>query len=283
VTVVVTGAAGLLGSHVVAALLAAGREVRAVDRRAPSAPGAEVVVADLTSLGDTVQALQGASFVVHAAAHPRPTGLTGAEVFRTNVLAVYNVVEASVLHRVGRLVNASSFSVLGFPFNPRPLRPAYLPIDEDHLLAPQEAYGLSKQLTEEIVSAATRRSDLTAVSLRMPWIQTPATFADELAARRGEPCVAAANLWAYLDARDAAQAFLAALDRPVSGHAAVYLTAPDTFMDEDTETLVRATFGEIELRKPLAGHAPLLDATAAEQLLGFRAQRSWRSYSQEVA
>jgi len=54
-------------------------------------------------------------------------------------------------------------------------------------------------------------------------------------------------------------------------------------MDEDTETLVRATFGEIELRKPLAGHAPLLDATAAEQLLGFRAQRSWRSYSQEVA
>ena len=74
-TVVVTGAAGLLGSHVVAALLAAGREVRAVDRRAPSAPGAEVVVADLTSLGDTVQALQGASFVVHAAADRKSTRL----------------------------------------------------------------------------------------------------------------------------------------------------------------------------------------------------------------
>src|SRR5439155_13772348 len=103
-------------------------------------------------------------------------------------------------------------------------------------------------------------------------------FGTDVAKRRGEPNVAAANLWAYLDARDAAQAFLSALDVPVDGHVSVYLTAPDTFMDEDTRTLVRASFGEIELRKPLTGHEPLLDAAAAERLLGFRPEHSWRSY-----
>jgi nucleoside-diphosphate-sugar epimerase len=278
VTVVVTGAAGLLGRHVVDELLAAGREVRAVDVVTPPASGAEAVRADLTSLGDAVQALVGASAVVHAAAIPRPTGVTGVELFRTNVLAAWNVVEATVLHGVPRLVNASSFSVLGLPFNPRPIVPAYLPIDEAHPTEPQETYALTKQLTEDIVSAATRRSDLTAVSLRMPWIQTPETFATDVAPRRDDPGIGAGSLWAYLDARDAARMFLAALDRPVEGHAAVYVSAPDTFMEEDTPSLIRRTFGEIELRRPLSGHASVIDASAAERLLGIRAEHSWRSY-----
>jgi nucleoside-diphosphate-sugar epimerase len=238
--------------------------------------------ADLTNLGQAVQALEGASAVVHAAAIPRPTGRTSAEVFRTNVLAAYNVVEAALLRGVTRLVNASSFSVLGPPFNPCPMRPSYLPIDEDHPLAPQEAYALSKQLTEEIITAATRRSDLTAVSLRMPWIQTPESFDDDVVQYRGEPSVGAANLWAYIDARDAAHAFVRALDVPIEGHRALYLSAADTFMEEDTQTLVRANFGEIDLRRPFSGHEPLIDASAAASLLGFRPAHSWRSYDQTL-
>jgi nucleoside-diphosphate-sugar epimerase len=277
-TVVVTGAAGLLGRHVVEALRSAGHDVCGVDLiSAP--PGAPPLLrANLTRLGEAVEAIAGADAIVHAAAIPRPVGVTAAEVFRTNVLAAYNVAEAAVLHGARRLVSASSFSVLGLPFNPRPLRPRYLPIDEAHPLAPQEAYALSKLATEEIVAAATRRSDLTAVSLRMPWIQTPASFALDVAPRRGDPTIAAANLWSYIDVRDAAAAFLAALECSLVGHAAVYISAPDTFMEEATLELVEIAFGEIELRSPLLGHAPVLDTAASEGLLGIRAVHSWRSY-----
>jgi nucleoside-diphosphate-sugar epimerase len=278
VTVVVTGAAGLLGRHVVGALLENEWRVRAVDVVTPPASGAELVRVDLTRLGDTLQALEGASAIVHTAGIPRPLGVTGVELFHTNVLAAWNVVEAAVLHRVPRLANASSFSLLGLPFNPRPLVPSYLPIDEAHPTAPQETYALSKLLTEEIVSAATRRCELTAISLRMPWIQTPETFVTDVVPRRDDPGIAAANLWAYIDARDAARMFVAALDRPASGHVAVYVSAPDTFMEEDTMTLIRRTFGEIELRAPLEGHASVIDASAADELLGVRAEHSWRSY-----
>lgn len=276
--VVVTGASGLLGRHVVAALTRAGHDVRAVDRVAPADAAVPFVAADLTDLGAAIEALAGAEAVVHAAALPRPTGHTAATVFRTNVLAAHNVAEAAVLHGARRLLNASSVSVLGWPFNPRPLLPAYLPLDEAHPCLPQEAYGLSKQVGEQIVAAATRRSQLSAVSLRMPWIQTAATFAEEVARRRGEPSVAAGNLWACLDADDAADAFLAALEVPLEGHETLFLSAADTFMEEPTAALVAQAFGDVELRHELPGHASVIDSAAARALLGFRPRRSWRDY-----
>lgn len=279
-TVVVTGAAGLLGRHVVSVLARAGRRVRGVDAVAPSgASTVEFVRADLRDLGAAVQALAGAETVVHTAAIPRPTGRTAADVFQTNVLAAYNVVEAALLNGVMRMVSASSFSVLGWPFNPQPLRPLYLPIDERHPLAPQEAYGLSKLVTEEILDAATRRApSFSALSLRMPWIQTAATFAQDVASRREANEIATANLWSYIDADDAAAAFSHGLDAPLNGHVAVYLSAPDTFMQQDTMSLVEAAFPDVELRHPLPDHVGVLDCRVAERLLGFIPRRSWRDY-----
>lgn len=279
-TVVVTGAAGLLGSHVLAALVADGRDVRGVDLTIPSgAPPFRFIRADLTDPGDAMQALAGAEAVIHAAAIPRPTGRIASDVFRTNVLAAHNVVEAALMYGVSRLVSASSFSVLGWPFNPQPLAPAYLPIDEQHPLAPQEAYGLSKLLTEQIIEAATRREpSFHALNLRLPWIQTAQSFAHDVASRREATDVATGNLWSYIDAADAAAAFRAGLDAPLQNHGAVYLSAPDTFMEQDTMTLVNAAFPGVELRRPLPGHTSVLDCSAAERLLGLRPTRSWREY-----
>ena len=259
---IVTGSSGLLGRHVAAALGAAGHEVLGIDVVVP--PGfdaARHVTADLADRGAALELVR------------------GADVFSTNVEATFNVVEACVLASIPRLVLASSFSVLGLPFAQRPVPPLYFPVDERHPATPQDAYALSKWLSEEIVEASVRRSDLVAVSLRLPWIQTQQSFPLEVLPRRATPRDAALDLWAYIDARDAAEAFLLAVERPLHGHARLFIAARDTYAEASTAELVAVHYPGVPLTRPLVGNEGLLDTGAAQAVLGFRPRHSWRAYS----
>ena len=277
---IVTGSSGLLGRHVAAALAEAGHDVLGLDAAPPAAASSwQHVTVDLTDLGQTLQLVREAQAVVHIAAIPRPTGLAPAQVFQTNMAACYNVVEAAVLCGATRLVYASSMSVLGYPFFETPVAPRYLPFDAAHPSAPQDAYALSKWLGEEVVAAAVRRRPaLSAVSLRMPWIQTAETFPRDVVERRKRAALVARDLWGYLDARDAAAAFVAAVERPLSGHHRLFISAADTFMETETAALVEATYPGVPLRWPLPGHASVFDLAEAEAILGFKPRHGWREY-----
>jgi len=278
--VVVTGSSGLLGRHVAAALAGAGHAVLGLDMAPPPASaGWDHVTADLTDLGPTLQLVRSADSVIHLAAIPRPTGLPGGQVFKTNMAAVYNVVEAAVLNGATRLVYASSMSVLGYPFFETPIEPTYVPFDAAHPVAPQDAYALSKWLGEEVVDAAVRRRPaLSAVSLRMPWIQTAATFAREVVARRARAALVARDLWAYLDARDAATAFVAAVERPIDRHQRLFISAADTFAETETTELVRAAYPRTVIKRALTGYETVFDLSEARAVLGFAPKFRWRDY-----
>jgi nucleoside-diphosphate-sugar epimerase len=279
--IIVTGSSGLLGRHVAAALADAGHMVLGIDVAAPPrGAGWEHVTADLTDLGQALQLVRDAEAVAHIAAIPRPTGIPAGHVFQVNMATCYNVVEATVLSGTKRLVYASSMSVLGYPFFEKPIVPSYLPFDSAHPPAPQDAYALSKWLGEEIVaSAARRRSDLSCVSLRMPWIQTAETFLRDVVERRRRADLVARDLWGYVDARDAAGAFLPAVEQPLEGHHRIFISAADTFMEAETDALVQAAYPGVELRRPLPGHGTVFDLTEARELLGFEPRHSWRDYS----
>ncbi len=276
--VAVTGASGLLGRHVCEALLAAGHRVTGIDTVAPTMALPAFLQCDMTRLDDTILALRGADAVVHAAAIPRPTGRVPREVFATNVAATYNVVEACVVLGIERLIYASSFSVIGFPFNPQPVDLSYLPLDESHPVGPQDSYALSKWLGEEIVETGVRRRAFAAVSLRMPWIQTRESFPRDVVPMRPDRARAAASLWSYLDGSDAGSAFLAAVESRAAGHLRLFLSAADTFMEEATEPLVREAYPDVPLRGPLPGHSTVIGIAAAHDALGFAPRRSWRDY-----
>lgn len=277
--VAITGSSGLLGRHVAAAFVDAGHEVLGIDSAVPPAgAGASHVTADVTDLGALIQLVRGTEVLVHVAAIPRPTGRDPATVFRTNVAAIYNAVEAAALAGAARFIYASSFSVLGYPFFERPVTPPYLPVDGAHPIGAQDPYAVSKWLGEEIVEAAVRRGALpAAVSLRMPWIQTPQTFFQEVGRRR-RTAEASRDLWAYLDAEDAADAFLCAAGCPVEGHLRLFLSAADTYMDESTEPLAARCFPGSRLAKPMPGCAAAIDTAAARSALGWTPRRSWRAY-----
>ena len=275
--VVVTGGSGLAGRAVVAHLAEHGHAVTNVDLVPDSGP-APFRRADLCDLGQVYGCLRGAEGVVHLAAIPRPTFDLPEVVFRTNVMSTFNVLEAAVALGVQRVVIASSVSVLGFPFNERPLAPEYVPIDEAHPLLPQDAYALSKHVGEELAAGFARRSRLSVVSLRFAWIHTPQTFAAQVQPLWSDPAAGAANLWSYVDARDVAAAVRLALTTEIDGHEACFIAAPDSFMPLPSPGLVDEYYPEAVIRAGFANDASLLSSAKAERLLGFRARHSWRSY-----
>ena len=275
--IIVTGSSGLLGCHVAGALVAAGHDVLGVDAIAPQECSWTHVSADLTDLGTTLQLVRQCDAVAHIAAIPRPVGKAPAEVFKTNVAISYNVVEAASLGGARRFLYASSFSVLGYPFAEKLEAPAYLPIDENHPIGAQDAYGLSKWLGEEIVEAAVRRGAFSAVSLRMPWIQTARDFFETVVPRR-KLSESARDLWSYLDARDAADAFLKALSWKGEGHLRTFLSADDTYSEVPTEALIASAFPSTPVSPALPGFSAVIDNRHARATLGFEPRHSWRDY-----
>lgn len=276
--IIVTGSSGLLGRHVAGAFVAAGHEVLGIDTMAPKTDHGWVHVdADLADLGLALQLIRECDAVAHIAAIPRPTGKAPAEVFKTNMALAYNVAEAAASNGVKRFIYASSFSVLGYPFAEKLPAPAYLPIDENHPIGVQDAYGLSKWLGEEIVEAAVRRGVFSAVSLRMPWIQTPQAFFETVVPRRRLQ-ESARDLWSYLDARDAADAFVKALNWKGDGHLRAFLSAADTYSEEPTETLIARAYPTTPVSPALPGFATVIDNGHAHATLGFAPRHSWRDY-----
>src|SRR6516162_4555967 len=282
--VIVTGSSGLLGRHVASALVSAGHSVLGLD--ASPSPGDATwrhASIDLTDLGAAMQLVRDASAIVHLAAIPRPTGLAPKHVFRINLACAYNVIESAVHSGAVRFVYASSMSILGYPFFERPIEPAYLPIDSSHPVGPQDAYALSKWLGEEILQAAVNRHpEVCAVSLRMPWIQTADSFAREVVPRREQAELVARDLWGYLDARDAAAAFVAAVERPIAGHRRLYVSAADTFMEVETALLVRSAYPNAEITRPLVRFDSVFDLSEARAILGFEPRHTWRAYRMET-
>ncbi|CAK0808633.1 unnamed protein product [Prorocentrum cordatum] len=186
--VLVTGACGHLGGHVVRRLAGRGQRVLATDRsEAPADPQAawgpeaarlvEFVQADLTD-GSAMQDLAArCGDAVHVGAIPGPTrhlppgvdpaclqksaigleDLPGLELLRLNLLGTGLLFEALAARRDGRrVVFSSSLFSMGYSHDPADFRPQYLPLDEDHPMQPLEHYGLSKAMGEEMARMLAR-------------------------------------------------------------------------------------------------------------------------------
>ena len=275
--IAVTGAAGFLGAQVAASLRAAGHEVRGLDVVAPAA--SRVAVVDLRDPQATRAALEGCDGVAHLAGYPRAGDHAPYDVFTTNTAISFSVLDAAVDAGVTTLVYVSSISVIGYPFFVQPIPPSYLPLDEGIDSIPQDPYGLSKLVGEQIIDAAVARAGgkLAAVSLRFPALHTPESFAREMPATFADG-KDVRLLWSYIDTRDAADAVAAAFARPNTGHTKLFLAAPDTFNERPTAELLAEHFPGTPLRREIAGHDSLMDSSAAISYLGFAPGRSWRDY-----
>ncbi|MEM8926459.1 MAG: NAD(P)-dependent oxidoreductase, partial [Actinomycetota bacterium] len=169
--VVVTGAAGFIGSHLVGRLLDDGADVVGVDnldpwyapeRKAANAAASLLVDGyrlhdvDLLSL-DLVSLLTGVDTVYHLAARPGVQDSWGSGFAATchlNVAMTQHLFEACLAAGVGRVVLASSSSVYGDGA-----------ASGRREIAPVSPYGVSKAAAEQLAAVYGRRG-LDVVSLR---------------------------------------------------------------------------------------------------------------------
>jgi nucleoside-diphosphate-sugar epimerase len=170
--VVVTGANGFIGSHLVEHLLARGHEVRAMVRstaRLDNLAGCrpELVHASLADPDAMAAAFDGAEVVYHVA------GLTAAfdraAFERANAEGTRNVFDAArrARRRPRRVVYVSSLMAAG---------PSHREVARREHHAPREAftlYGDSKLAGEKIALQAAREGDVEAVIVRPPAVYGP--------------------------------------------------------------------------------------------------------------
>lgn len=166
-TIIVTGAAGFVGRHLVQALYEDGHDLVAVDRSAEGLPsGVKTIIGDIGSPAIRQQVFAGGcQALVHLATVPG--GAAEADPIasrRINIDAMYDLlVEAQAAGSKPRVVYASSIAVFGDP----------LPaggVNDTTPLAPRLIYGGHKAMMETATCMMHQRGEIEGISLRLPGI-----------------------------------------------------------------------------------------------------------------
>lgn len=278
--ILVTGGSGKAGHWVVRHLLEEGYDVTNVDLVRPTTPQGHHLVADLTDLGQVVDALSPHSTgnrtsydgVIHLAAIPRPQMTPNCEVFRVNSLSTYNVLEACGLLGIKKVVLGSSESSYGICFADQFFEPQYLPVDEKHPQLPEDTYGLTKVINEATAQTFHRRDGTQILSYRIGNVVCPSDY-DELRARFDHPIDRLRILWSYIDSRDLAIACRLGIEGSDLGCEPLLIVADDTSSNIESKRLIEKFLPNVkDLREPLPGRTALLSNRRAKQLLGWKQQ-----------
>lgn len=270
--ILVTGGSGAVGRYVVDALLQAGHTVGVLDRVHPHRDASHYHRADVLDLPAVVQAVGDYEAVVHVAGIPHPLNDPAKRVFDVNVNGTFNVLEAAAQAGIRKVVMTSSESTLGFAFAAHPMLPVQIPVDESHPTRPQDVYGLSKVVCEQICQSYGARHGMTTICLRAPWIWLPEDahrpFYRTLVAQYPDW---RKNLWAWIDARDCAQAHrLAVESQPTGQHLAMFVTATDNWTGMASRDLLQRFYPPgIAIAPQLQGPQSLISHAMAHARLGY--------------
>ncbi|MGC2288409.1 MAG: NAD(P)-dependent oxidoreductase [Thermoplasmata archaeon] len=166
--ILVTGATGKVGSHLVPRLLAQGLPVRALVRQGPNVQrlrelGAELVEGDLLRAESLGPALKGVETVVHLAAFFR--GATPEQAREVNLVGTEQLVTAAQQAGVEKFIFASTSTV----YPPGLNRPAQ-EVDSPGPTAPSTAYPASKVAAEAKLMEADHDAALGLCILRLGFV-----------------------------------------------------------------------------------------------------------------
>ncbi len=251
-TILVTGAAGMIGFSVALALQQSGRAVLGTDLAQPATPAPfPFAAADLRDF-DRLRNLAGSSLeaVIHCGAisgpmlgRDRPKDLVD-----INVGGTINTLEIARLTKARRYVYASTCMAYGHT------PPGLAPVTEAAPLRADDAYGASKVAAEAMVNAYIRGKHADAVSLRFCWVYGPRRTTECLVnrlivdARAKRPTRNAFGggyhrQFVYVD--DVVDAIMRALDAPELPHRVYTVTGGQRLTFDEIAATVREAVGPL--------------------------------------
>ncbi len=288
--VLVTGAAGFIGSHTVDRLLDDGVEVVGLDaftgnyspeRKRSNVAGAverdgfRLVEGDILTL-DLDELLWGVDSVIHLAGEPgvrRSWGDGFARYMERNVLTTQRLLEAAGRNRSPKFIYISSSSVYGAASDG--------PVGEDHALRPASPYGMSKLAAEELVTLYERERGVPGTILRYFTVYGPRQRPEMAVSRFLQAALRGGPVEIFGDGEqtrdmtyvgDAVEATVAALDAP----GGVYNVGGGsrTTVNELIRSVNRVTGSQIETNYgPVAPgdvYATWADSARATRELGYK-------------
>lgn len=288
--VLVTGGSGRLGRTVVDVLRTRGHDVVSADL-VPRTGGAADAREELLDMRDsaaveTLVARVRPSAIVHLAAIAVPFSAPDDVIFHTNLTLAESIVRAAVRHGVGRVLLASSPTVLGYG-DPKGWTPVTLPLDEDHPVRAWHGYSASKVEIEQRTRAwALAHPEMRWGAFRPCFVISPEEWHGALTQqghtvreRLDDPALAAVALFNYVDARDVGEFVHLWLERAQDApNGEVYFVgAEDALAYESLDTLLpRYLPAAADAARALRDGIAAFSSAKAHRDLGWRARRSWR-------
>jgi len=295
--VLVTGGAGLVGSHIADALVRAGAsEIVVLDdfsrgrrenlREATASGRLRIIEGDVRDGGDVARAMEGVGIVFHQAAI-RITQCAEDPRLAKEVLVdgTFNVLEAATRAGVRKVIAASSASVYGLADT--------FPTDEQHdPYANRTIYGAAKLFNEGLLRSFNEMYGLHYVALRYFNVYGPRMdlfgaytevlirWVEAIAAGRPPRIFGdGADTMDFIHVEDIARANLLAASSPATDAVFNVGTGVETSLNQLAETLLSVMNSSVKPehappRKVNAVSRRLASVDAARDQLGFRAQIS---------
>ena len=278
--VLVTGAAGFLGGHLVDMLLERGDEVRAMVRPVEDATrlhkldGVEVILGDLVDRESLKRAVHGVQRVYNVAAKTGPWGLEK-DYNAVNVWGVADLMTASMDAGVQRIVHTSSITVYGHHLKG-------IVTEENPFHSEDNPYSRTKIAGEKLINDFVEERGAPVVIVRPAWIYGPrdkasfGRFVAMVESGKGFLIGSGNNIIPVVYVRDVAQGLIKAGDASDEAIGKAYTIADDRRV---TQAEYLQTIADFLGVPPVSRKIPYLPLVAA----GRCAELTWRALGRRNA
>jgi nucleoside-diphosphate-sugar epimerase len=269
--ITLTGAAGRLGSKVAQDLVSAGHTVRAIDQVVRLDLPVRIEVTNLLNREACYPLLEGADALIHFANHPNENMRDKQKLLTENLTMNTNIFQAAREQGVKSIIFSSSIQAIGAgKRTDEGMVPTleYLPVDGDMPAKPTNIYGLSKQLSEEMLRFYSREAGISCTAIRFPLLVE--SQHEIWRFRQGKNTKQINEGWSYLTVGDASELIGAILNASLEGFRIYSPAAPNNRSRSTVTELLEQHYQDIPLKRPLSNEDSLFDISRITKETGWQ-------------